>query len=853
MDMSIQTSLSSMAWGRKFLSASVVALLLISVLAFAIPLAPVAHAEAVKATATVDKIAVTAGKSYGGVASAYGLIFTITNPASNTVPIKQVNVIIPSGWTPPTTSPTANVDVDPSVIGTVSISGSNVIVVTLASPYLQPGASFKVRYGLPASGISVPSKVASGAADVYTFEVYTMDTSSNTLVAVSEHPKVYVTSATTISVDDPASDKTVSADDKTYTVKFSLDVAESGVPLKVSLSDSSSPFNGNLSAATIWTDSNGKASVVLNLDTTAGRFTKVMAEAWITATGSPTQTTFAKSGKLTTVAGALAKLTITSPTATTYVSNGGTQTITIAATDQFGNAKTVSAATTVSLTIIEAVGGKVGTIPSTVTIAGGSSSTTATYDLTTYGTVGSSCKIYASAPGLAGATSPKLVTEVASTTNLAALTDPLPATIKVGKSDTVAVQLNIAQAGVRVNFTITWPDGTTTVQSATTNDQGIASTTITAPTKSGGTIAVTAMGYRAAGTPLATTFTTSAAVVAGDAVKLVVKTYETSALVTEKKAVKPSGILYVDVWLTDAYGNLAAASTDLQINLASSAGSLSQTTAYMATGTSMLSTTVISVPFFTAPSTVTDVTITASTPMAGISAASVVVNVRAPQPSVTITDPATDTTVVSNATVTKWIAGYATVSPAQPIGTTISQFKYSLNSAANVTVPIIYVSEGKYYFNFSVALAPDRINTITVYASDSQGAEASATRKITVSPAPARPVFPAEIKTPTLVDTAGRTVTAPRVGTIIAISSPIVNKQNTPQQTLYIVQVKDSTGAIVSFNFVSGTIPANTELTFAISWKPTEAGTYTIEVFAWNNFTEAQVLAPMQTITINVA
>jgi adhesin/invasin len=115
------------------------------------------------------------------------------------------------------------------------------------------------------------------------------------------------------------------------------------------------------------------------------------------------------------------------------------------------------------------------------------------------------------------------------------------------------------------------------------------------------------------------------------------------------------------------------------------------------------------------------------------------------------------------------------------------------------------------------------------------------------------PVYKAEVKTPTLVDTAGRTVTAPRAGAIVAISSPIVNKQDVAQQTLYIVQVKDSTGAIVSFNFVSGTIPANTELTFAIGWRPTAPGTYTIEVFAWNNFTEAQVLAPMQTITINVA
>jgi hypothetical protein len=43
-----------MVWGRRFLSASVVALLLISVLAFAIPLAPVAHAAVATPKVSID-------------------------------------------------------------------------------------------------------------------------------------------------------------------------------------------------------------------------------------------------------------------------------------------------------------------------------------------------------------------------------------------------------------------------------------------------------------------------------------------------------------------------------------------------------------------------------------------------------------------------------------------------------------------------------------------------------------------------------------------------------------------------------------------------------------------------------
>ncbi|MEM3652662.1 MAG: hypothetical protein QW158_07305 [Nitrososphaerales archaeon] len=114
------------------------------------------------------------------------------------------------------------------------------------------------------------------------------------------------------------------------------------------------------------------------------------------------------------------------------------------------------------------------------------------------------------------------------------------------------------------------------------------------------------------------------------------------------------------------------------------------------------------------------------------------------------------------------------------------------------------------------------------------------------------PVYKETIAAPTLVDTAGRTVTAPTVGKVVAVSAKITNTQNVDQETLYIVQVKDAQGNVVSFSFVSGLIPANRELTFALSWTPTAKGTYTIEVFAWDNFTDANVLAEMQTSTVTV-
>jgi hypothetical protein len=441
--------------------------------------------------------------------------------------------------------------------------------------------------------------------------------------------------------------------------------------------------------------------------------------------------------------------------------------------------------------------------------------------------------------------------------------------VAAGKTVKITAQLGYAQKGVPITFSLvgysTGYAGTLSTTSATTDDAGKAEVVLTVDTKVDAYTKVRATVARPLTANPANTFyydSPTITTVAGAPTKLIVKTYEyvasppaNLAALTPKSSVVKGGKLYVAVQLSDAYGNPSPNNlgADLQISLTATAGGLSTTTAMISTGATN---TWMSSPayyiVYTAPTTAGTVTITATTPQ-GLTAGSATITVLALEPTVVITQPAADTTINTDTdTATVTIAGYATVSPGQPTGTAITEFKYSLNGAANVTVPIASVTEGKYNFQFTLTLQAGTINTITVYTKDSQGYEGSATRKITVTKQ-MQPVFPAEIKTPTLVDTAGRTVTAPRAGTIVAISSPIVNKLNTPQQTLYIVQVKDSTGAIVSFNFVSGTIPPNTELTFAIGWRPTAPGTYTIEVFAWNNFTEAQVLAPMQTITVTVS
>jgi len=469
--------------------------------------------------------------------------------------------------------------------------------------------------------------------------------------------------------------------------------------------------------------------------------------------------------------------------------------------------------------------------------------------------------------GTYSGTSRSLVTSTfaASVTVTAAATS-----VEAGKTVKITAQLPAASAqkGVPITFSLvdysTGYAGTLSTTSATTDDAGKAEVVLTVDTKAGAYTKVRATVAKPTTANPANTFYSDSptiTTVAGAPIKLLVKTYEyvasppaSLAALTPKSSVAKGGKLYIAVQLSDAYGNPSPNNlgVSLQISLTATAGGLSTTTAMISTGaTNTWESTPAYYIVYTAPATAGTVTITATTPQ-GLTAGSATITVLALEPTVVITQPAADTTINTDTdTATVTIAGYATVSPGQPTGTAITEFKYSLNGAANVTVPIASVTEGKYNFQFTLTLQAGTINTITVYTKDSQGYEGSATRKITVTKQ-MQPVFPAEIKTPTLVDTTGRTVTAPRAGAIVAIASPIVNKLNTPQPTLYIVQVKDSTGAIVSFNFVSGTIPPNTELTFAIGWRPAAPGTYTIEVFAWNNFTEAQVLAPMQTITVTV-
>ena len=86
-----------------------------------------------------------------------------------------------------------------------------------------------------------------------------------------------------------------------------------------------------------------------------------------------------------------------------------------------------------------------------------------------------------------------------------------------------------------------------------------------------------------------------------------------------------------------------------------------------------------------------------------------------------------------------------------------------------------------------------------------------------------------------LTDSLGMTIQKPMLGQQLQVVAEIENKQDYDQPFVYLVQVKDSTGAVMTLSWFKGSITINQKLSVSQSWSPTESGTYTIETFVWKS------------------
>jgi len=103
-----------------------------------------------------------------------------------------------------------------------------------------------------------------------------------------------------------------------------------------------------------------------------------------------------------------------------------------------------------------------------------------------------------------------------------------------------------------------------------------------------------------------------------------------------------------------------------------------------------------------------------------------------------------------------------------------------------------------------------------------------------------------------IVNSLGEEIKSPVVDQQLNLQTSLKNSSTKNIDWAYIVQVINSDGAIVDLNYATGSLANNQTLAAALSWTPSEAGNYKIEIFVWDNLRDINPLAPMSTYSITV-
>ncbi len=92
-----------------------------------------------------------------------------------------------------------------------------------------------------------------------------------------------------------------------------------------------------------------------------------------------------------------------------------------------------------------------------------------------------------------------------------------------------------------------------------------------------------------------------------------------------------------------------------------------------------------------------------------------------------------------------------------------------------------------------------------------------------------------DIINPRLVNTFGSKISDQiNVNQQVQISADVKNNQEKSQKFVYIVQVKNQNGIIVSLGWISGSLNPGQTFSPALSWTPKISDVYTAEIFVWD-------------------
>lgn len=86
----------------------------------------------------------------------------------------------------------------------------------------------------------------------------------------------------------------------------------------------------------------------------------------------------------------------------------------------------------------------------------------------------------------------------------------------------------------------------------------------------------------------------------------------------------------------------------------------------------------------------------------------------------------------------------------------------------------------------------------------------------------------------------------------IQISTDITNAQIESQDFVYLVQIKDKAGLVISLGWIGGQLTPYQKLSPSLSWTPENDGEYLIEIFVWEELRNQQALSESTKIHVNV-
>ena len=113
------------------------------------------------------------------------------------------------------------------------------------------------------------------------------------------------------------------------------------------------------------------------------------------------------------------------------------------------------------------------------------------------------------------------------------------------------------------------------------------------------------------------------------------------------------------------------------------------------------------------------------------------------------------------------------------------------------------------------------------------------------------PLERATAASPRLVNALGNQVSEHlNVNQQVQITADVTNNQETTQDFIFIVQIKNDENIIISLGWITGSLNPKQSLSPALSWTPNNSGSYLAEIFVWESLTNQDALSKSLSISI---